>query len=72
MRGVQDTVRPMRYVLVGNGLSALACPLLVHAAGARACAGSAIANVAGQARRGRAVRPSAASSSGPRCARYRR
>lgn len=30
MRGVQDTVRPMRYVLAGNGLSALLCPFLVH------------------------------------------
>ena len=33
MRGVQDTVRPLRYVLVGNGLSAAACPWLVHGAG---------------------------------------
>ncbi len=30
MRGVQDVVRPLRYVLAGNGLSALACPFLVH------------------------------------------
>ncbi len=48
MRGVQDTVRPLRYVLVGNGLSALACPLLVHWAGL-GLPGSAVANVAGQA-----------------------
>ena len=33
MRGVQDTVRPLRYVLAGNGLSALLCPLLVHGVG---------------------------------------
>jgi putative MATE family efflux protein len=48
LRGVQDAVRPMRYVLVGNGLSALACPLLVHTAGL-GLPGSAIANVGGQA-----------------------
>ncbi|MBA2308864.1 MAG: MATE family efflux transporter, partial [Pseudonocardiales bacterium] len=48
MRGVQDTARPLRYVLVGNGLSALACPLLVHWAG-MGLTGSAVANVAGQA-----------------------
>lgn len=29
MRGVQDTVRPLRYVVVGFGLSALLCPVLV-------------------------------------------
>jgi len=48
MRGVQDTARPLRYVLVGNGLSALACPLLVHWAG-MGLTGSAVANVGGQA-----------------------
>jgi putative MATE family efflux protein len=51
MRGVQDTVRPMRYVLVGNGLSALACPVLVHGWGAwpgLGLVGSAWANVGGQ------------------------
>ncbi|WP_414710938.1 MATE family efflux transporter [Pseudonocardia sp.] len=51
MRGVQDTVRPMRYVLLGNGLSALACPLLVYGPGALpplGLLGSAVANVAGQ------------------------
>ncbi len=70
MRGVQDTVRPMRYVLAGNGLSALACPLLVHGAFGRdglGLVGSAWANVLGQAvgaalflsalRRERAVAP---------------
>jgi putative MATE family efflux protein len=51
MRGVQDTVRPLRYVLAGNGLSAVACAPLVHGLGAWAglgLAGSAVANVAGQ------------------------
>jgi putative MATE family efflux protein len=51
MRGLQDTARPMRYVLLGNGLSALACPLLVFGPGplpAYGLAGSAMANVAGQ------------------------
>ncbi|MCW2632405.1 MAG: putative efflux protein family [Pseudonocardia sp.] len=47
MRGVQDTARPLRYVLVGNGLSALACPVLVHWVG-MGLPGSAVANVAGQ------------------------
>ena len=50
MRGVQDTVRPLRYVLAGNGLSALLCPLLVHGGVAGwASSGSAVANVVGQA-----------------------
>jgi putative MATE family efflux protein len=48
MRGVQDTVSPLRYVLVGNGLSALACPVLVHGVG-WGLPGSAVANVLGQA-----------------------
>nr|WP_028922919.1 MATE family efflux transporter [Pseudonocardia acaciae] len=51
MRGLQDTARPMRYVLVGNGLSALACPLLVYGPGPLpelGMVGSAVANVAGQ------------------------
>ena len=30
MRGVQDTVRPLRYVLVGFAASAVLCPLLVY------------------------------------------
>ncbi|WP_292976622.1 MATE family efflux transporter [Mycobacterium sp.] len=30
MRGVQDTVRPLRYVCAGFGFSALLCPLLVY------------------------------------------
>jgi putative MATE family efflux protein len=47
MRGVQDTVRPLRYVLAGNGLSALLCPMLVHVAG-WGLQGSAVANVTAQ------------------------
>jgi putative MATE family efflux protein len=47
MRGVQDTGRPLRYVLAGNGLSVVLCPLLVHVAGL-GLVGSAIANVCGQ------------------------
>ncbi|HEY2723732.1 MAG TPA: MATE family efflux transporter [Pseudonocardiaceae bacterium] len=51
MRGVQDTARPLRYVLAGNGVSAALCPVLVHGAGpvdGIGLAGSAIANVAAQ------------------------
>lgn len=51
MRGVQDTARPMRYVLAGNGLSALACPVLVYGLGpapTMGLQGSAVANVAAQ------------------------
>jgi putative MATE family efflux protein len=44
---VQDTVRPLRYVLAGNGISALLCPVLVHVAG-WGLEGSAVANVAAQ------------------------
>jgi putative MATE family efflux protein len=48
LRGVQDNVRPLRYVLAGNGLSAVLCPVLVYGAGL-GLEGSAIANVAAQA-----------------------
>ncbi|RTL64865.1 MAG: MATE family efflux transporter [Pseudonocardiaceae bacterium] len=51
MRGVHDTVRPMRYVLAGNGLSAVACPMLVHGVGGWdgwGLEGSAVANVGAQ------------------------
>jgi putative MATE family efflux protein len=51
MRGVQDTARPLRYVLAGNGLSAVLCPFLVHGAGGwdgLGLVGSALANVVGQ------------------------
>ncbi|PRY42552.1 MATE family efflux transporter [Umezawaea tangerina] len=47
MRGVQDTARPLRYVLMGNGLSAVLCPVLVYWAG-WGLEGSAIANVVAQ------------------------
>ena len=51
MRGVQETARPVRYVLAGNALSALLCPALVYGAGPVPrldLDGSAVANVAGQ------------------------
>ncbi|WP_302661133.1 MATE family efflux transporter [Rhodococcus sp. SGAir0479] len=52
MRGVQNTLRPLRFVLVGQLVSAVLCTALVHGV-ARAprweLAGSAVANVAGQA-----------------------
>lgn len=51
MRGVQDTARPLRYVLIGFGLSAVLCPLLVFGwlgLPRWELAGSAVANVAGQ------------------------
>ncbi|MCA2321597.1 MATE family efflux transporter [Mycobacterium intracellulare] len=51
MRGVQDTVRPLRYVVAGFGLSALLCPLLVYGwlgLPRLGLAGSAAANLAGQ------------------------
>jgi len=47
LRGVQDTRRPMRYVLGANVLSAALCPLLVFGCGL-GLAGSAVANVAAQ------------------------
>ncbi|WP_158892371.1 MATE family efflux transporter [Amycolatopsis anabasis] len=47
MRGVQDTVRPLRFVLAGNGISAVLCPVLVYAAD-WGLEGSAIANVVAQ------------------------
>ena len=51
MRGVQDTTRPPRYVLIGFGVSAVLCPLLVFGwlgLPHWALAGSAVANVVGQ------------------------
>jgi putative MATE family efflux protein len=51
MRGVQETRKPLFFVLAGNGLSALACPLLVHGAGdwvGLGLVGSAVANLIGQ------------------------
>jgi putative MATE family efflux protein len=47
MRGVQDTVRPLRYVLTGNAASAVLCVLLVSVFG-WGLQGSALANVVGQ------------------------
>ncbi|OZE94710.1 MULTISPECIES: MATE family efflux transporter [Nocardiaceae] len=52
MRGVQNTVRPLRFVLVGLGLSAVLCPPLVHGLAGfpdLGLVGSAVANVVGQA-----------------------
>ena len=51
LRGVQDTVRPLRYVIAGFGLSALLCPLLVYGwlgLPRLGLAGSAVANLSGQ------------------------
>ncbi|RZU74046.1 putative MATE family efflux protein [Micromonospora kangleipakensis] len=47
LRGIQDTRRPLLFVLAPNLLSALLCPLLVYPAGL-GLAGSAVANVAAQ------------------------
>nr|WP_184814472.1 MATE family efflux transporter [Actinophytocola algeriensis] len=47
MRGVQDARRPLRYVLAGNGISAVLCPLFVYGFG-WGLEGSAIANVTAQ------------------------
>ena len=51
MRGVQDSARPLRYVLIGFGLSAVLCPLLVYGwlgLPRWELAGSAVANLVGQ------------------------
>jgi putative MATE family efflux protein len=47
LRGVQDTRRPVLYVLVPNLLSAALCPLLVYPAGL-GLTGSAVANAGAQ------------------------
>ncbi|GAB2667541.1 MATE family efflux transporter [Saccharopolyspora gloriosae] len=47
MRGVQDTRRPLWFVLAGNGTSALLCPLFVYPLG-WGLEGSAVANLIGQ------------------------
>lgn len=52
LRGVQDTVRPLRYVVAGLCVSGLLCPVLVHGllgAPRLTLVGSAVANVTGQA-----------------------
>jgi putative MATE family efflux protein len=51
MRGVQDTARPLRYVLIGFCVSAVLCPLLVYGwlgLPRWGLAGSAAANLVGQ------------------------
>ncbi|MGH3641574.1 MAG: MATE family efflux transporter [Mycobacterium sp.] len=51
MRGVQDTARPLRYVVAGFALSAVLCPTLVYGLMGLprlGIVGSAIANLAGQ------------------------
>ncbi|MGE2836634.1 MATE family efflux transporter [Mycobacterium sp. SMC-4] len=51
MRGVQDTVRPLRYVVFGFAVSAVLCPLLVYGlfgAPELGLTGSAVANIVGQ------------------------
>jgi putative MATE family efflux protein len=51
MRGVQDTGRPLRYVVAGFVVSAVLCPLLVHGwlgVPRLELAGSAVANLVGQ------------------------
>lgn len=51
MRGVQDTVRPLRYVVFGFAVSAVLCPLLVYGwlgLPRWELAGSAVANLVGQ------------------------
>ncbi len=47
MRGVQDARRPLRYVLAGNGISAVLCPILVYGFD-WGLEGSAVANVVAQ------------------------
>ncbi|TQF66989.1 MATE family efflux transporter [Rhodococcus spelaei] len=51
LRGVQNTLRPLRFVLAGLAVSAVLCPILVHGllgAPRWELAGSAVANVVGQ------------------------
>lgn len=51
MRGVQDTMRPLRYVVFGFAVSAVLCPVLVYGllgAPRLGLPGSAIANLVGQ------------------------
>ncbi|OZC82784.1 MATE family efflux transporter [Rhodococcus sp. 06-418-5] len=51
MRGVQNTVTPLRFVVFGFGVSAVLCPLLVHGLlgfPRLELVGSAVANVIGQ------------------------
>jgi putative MATE family efflux protein len=51
MRGVQDTARPLRFVIAGFALSAVLCPVLVYGwlgLPRLELVGSAVANLAGQ------------------------
>lgn len=51
MRGVQETVRPLRYVTIGFAVSGVLCPVLVYGwlgMPRLELAGSAIANIVGQ------------------------
>jgi putative MATE family efflux protein len=48
LRGIQDLRSPVRFAVAGYGIGVVLCPLLVHPVG-WGLAGSAIANVAGQA-----------------------
>ncbi|MCV7226517.1 MATE family efflux transporter [Mycolicibacterium komossense] len=51
MRGVQDTARPLRFVIAGFALSAVLCPVLVYGwlgLPRLGLTGSAVANLAGQ------------------------
>jgi putative MATE family efflux protein len=51
MRGVQDTARPLRFVIAGFAVSAVLCPVLVYGWGGLprlGLAGSAVANLVGQ------------------------
>jgi putative MATE family efflux protein len=51
MRGIQDTVRPLRYVVIGFGVSAVLCPMLVYGwlgMPRWGLVGSAVANLVGQ------------------------
>ncbi len=51
MRGVQDTGRPLRYVVAGFAVSAVLCPLLVYGwlgMPRLELVGSAVANLVGQ------------------------
>ena len=67
MRGVQDTARPLRYVIAGFALSAVLCPLLVYGwlgMPRLELAGSAVANLVGQWLAAAAVLPRAARRAG--------
>jgi putative MATE family efflux protein len=55
MRGVQDTARPLRFVVAGFALSAVLCPVLVYGwlgLPRLELVGSAVANLAGQSMAG--------------------